>query len=409
MLAVGRELKYNPRIIWSNIYVAVNFLALIFILQDEQLMGDLAGTTFSSNYLVLLSFLLVSLTIYALYTLHKISTNIRLPFSWYQRRMRTVDYFVSIHLILFIVFVHSTGLFVAASSERGGDAISSLYVILNPDVLFLIYYAHRRNCQAAKFAMLLWIFSSIQRGWFGFVFPLIAIESFHYLRAGGIKLWHLVSLVLLIVLFPLYDLVKVYVRISSSISVNDVFDYLMSSSQHLDLGYGAILYSAFEKIVGRLQTISHLTFIFDNAHIFHGLEHSGKLVPFWKEGIFGIALDRIFDAVHSFELPQAFARILVPDMDSSWNVNPSLFGWYFVYLDSFPFTFLYSLVLCLIMVFLGRLISKEQVFGDFVFFIILTLMMPGWVAQQVSFIVCMIFYLILIMMSNMFHKQVKLV
>jgi hypothetical protein len=137
------------------------------------------------------------------------------------------------------------------------------------------------------------------------------------------------------------------------------------------------------------------------------LEYSSLLVPFWKEGIFGIALDRIFDVEHYSELPQAFARILVPDMVSSWNVNPSLVGWYFVYLDSLPFTFLYSMMLCVVMVFLGRLISKEHVFGDFVFFIILSLMLPGWVAQQVSFIFGMFFYLILIMIGNLFNKQVK--
>lgn len=392
----------NPRIAWSGLYVAVNLLALAFILLNAELMGDLAGTTFSGASVVFLSFAIVTLSIYGLYSLHKVANKLRFPYILRRPSGHFIDFAIAIHTLGFIIFVHQTGLFVAGSAERGGDALSALYVILNPDVLFLIYYAQFRSSRIAKLVLVIWCISSIQRGWFGFIFPIVAIESIHHLRHGGIKSIHVLILALMIFLFPFFDILKVYIRVTSDVSLNDALNVLKVGAEGLEVSYSALMYSAVERIVGRLQTISHFTFIIDNIESFKALIISSQLAPFWKEGIFGIAFDKIFSIEHALELPQAFARILVPEMISSWNVNPSLAGWYYVYSEFLPLTLAYSALLCVVMTLLGRVISKDPVFGDFVYFVLLTLLIPGWLAQLISFITGMLAYILIILMSRIF-------
>lgn len=384
-----------PRTLWALAYAAVNLAALGIALAQRELLGDLAGFGLRSSTSLVGTAALLLCSIAGLLCLYNTTARTALCRPAIRQNSDSMGIAIACALMAFILYVWQTGLFVAGSSERAGSAASAFWVLFNVDALFFIYYAAQRDSKLFKFNLLLWVLSFVQRGWFAYFFFIIALESFRLLRKRQLTMGKLLLVLPLLAAYPLLDLVKVYIRLSEAITPAEAVDFVLQGAAAAEFSWLGSLGLTVERMVGRLQVLSHAQAIADHAAHFERAARAGELGAFWKEGILGIIWDRMSAQPHLPEAAQALASFIAPDLDSGWNVNPSLVGWLRLYAHALPLTLLYLGALCLASVALGQLISQTVFFRDVLWFIWLTFLIPGWIAQFISLLVAMGLYLAL--------------
>lgn len=394
-MLIRKSCVSDPQLLWAAAYVLANALALLYIFDQGGLIGDLIGFPIGNPMDLLFTFGLVAASVALLLLLFNMLARVRgarPPVPYNKTKMGVV---VAIAQIAFIAYVRQTGLFVAGSAERAGSVASAFWVIFNVDALFFVYYATCRDARLFKLNLVLWIVSFIQRGWFGYIFFVVAFESFRLIRSRKLTLRHLLLLLSLLFVYPILDLAKIYIRVSDVIEPSQAVEFVTDAVRSGNLDWTNSLLDSSEKIVARMQLVSHAQAIRNNINEFHREVEAGELGAFWKEGIVGIVWDRLIGMNHAPEAAQALAMFIAPTLDSSWNVNPSLVGWLMIYDESFPMTLLYVVMLCsLSIVFMSR-VSRSRFSQDVLWFVWLTFLIPGWIAQFVSFLVAMAIYVFL--------------
>lgn len=397
----------NPRTLWALLYAGVNIIAYAIILTQGALMGDLASFAVPPSFDLTLTLLMVCASIFGLLGLHAMFGRLRIPSHRRAIDVRRVSPFMTLLLLMFIVYVAQTGLFIAGSTERTGSIASAFWVIFSVDSLFLAYYAACRETRGFKFNLLLWVLSFLQRGWFGFLFLIIAIESVRLIREKRLfNLRALIVVLLLIAAYPLLDLLKVYVRTSGSISFGDAINVIEHGGYFSNSTPFESLQLASEKIVGRIQLISHAQVVTDHLAYFGALsEH--RLKPFWQEGVVGVILARLTGQEAGAEPAQALASFIAPNLEGSWNVNPSLVGWLAMNLNMLPLAIAYVICLCFMSAWLHKQMSRSEVSYDRLWLIWLIMLIPGWIAQFVSFVLAQVIFLVVARLIEALPKSEK--
>jgi len=401
------SLLRQPRTLWALAYALVNLVAAGFVLAQGELLGDLAGEVPRDLGRFALTAAVLSSGILLLLGIFNLAVRLDIGLRPVPHDRQKVGLVLAVAQVAFILYVQQTGLFIAGSPERGGSLVSAFWVLFNIDTLLVVYYGTCRDSPHFKLNLLLWIVSFVQRGWFGYLFFVVALESFRLIRRRQVSGGRLVLLVLLIALYPVLDLVKVYVRVADVIEPAVALQFMVEEVSAPTFSWVDSFASSAEKIVSRIQVVSHAQAIADNAQHFHQLVDSGGLVPFWKEGVPGIIWDKIVGQDHGQEAAQALAMFIAPSLDSSWNVNPSLYGWLTMYGEFLPLAVVYVGSLCALSIALGSLIDDRPHFRDALWFIWLTFLVPGWIAQFVSFVLALGVYIGLALLSRLRWRRVR--
>lgn len=394
----------NPRLIWAFFYVVMNGAALIYGLATNELMGDGATFMVGNMPLFFTCFALLSLSIFSLYGLYHGMTRVSIPISTMRLNDKALSYVFLCYIAFFICFVYVTGLFIAGSSERGGNALSALFVLFNVDLFFFLYYACCRQSPRYFLVCVIWLVSVIQRGWFGYVFILIAMESFKLIRAGRIKPSWVIAGAMLVVLYPFIEAFKVLIRLNPDVNIIKILSMIpdMEASGAIELG--ETLQFVFEKVVGRVQVLAHSYLIMDNHRYFEMAVEQGQNVPFWKEGLAGVMFDRMFNVDRLSESSDLLATFILPGNTSAWNVNPSVVGWLSIYSDSLPQAIVYIILLAAASYALMKKLADTVHSRDVLWFYWLVFIIPGWISQFSSMIMAMIMFILLNTMLNLMIK-----
>ena len=390
----------NPKVIWGVFYLAVNAVALLYSLSTGELLGDGAGFPISQPDRLYLAFFLIAASIVALYVTFDLLCRVRVAVRETRLDGHALDLAFGLLILLFVAYVQLTGLFVAGSAERGGTLLSAFFVLFNVDLLFLIYYAAGRHHAGFPFVTAVWLLSVIQRGWFGYIFLVVALESVRLIRRGRVNpLWVLLLLVL-VPAFPILDAVKVFIRLNPGMQVGDLLAIVPGLVSDVEIDVLEVLPVLVEKIVGRLQVLTHAYLVIDNQDFFLAEVEDRGVMAFWREGIFGVFYDRLFAIERLPESSQLLATFIAPETESAWNVNPSLVGWLFIYRDTLPFALGYLLLLCTVSFMLMKKISNTRHARDALWFYWLVLLIPGWVSQFASFVATMLLFVFVVALAR---------
>lgn len=385
--------EMNPRFIWAGFYLAVNAVALLYSLSTGELLGDGSGFSVSEPGRLYLAFFLIAASIVALYVIFELLCRVRVAIHETPLDGYATDLAFGTLIVLFVAYVQLTGLFVAGSAERGGTVLSAFFVLFNIDLLFLIYYAACRHHSGFAFVAAVWLVSVVQRGWFGYIFLLVALESVRIIRQGRVKPLWVLMLLLLVPTFPVLDAVKVFIRLNPGMQVEDLLAIVPGLVAEVEIDLVQVVPVLVEKIVGRLQVLTHAYLVIDNQSVFLAEVENGGVMAFWREGLFGVFYDRVFAIERLPESSQLLATFIVPETESAWNVNPSLVGWLFIYGDALPFALVYVLLLCATSFVLMKKISNTTHARDALWFYWLVLLVPGWISQFASFVGTMLLFL----------------
>jgi hypothetical protein len=409
-----KALNNRPAYIWIGFYLAINIAACFLILNQNKLLGEAANIDLHNTTPVVLICLVVLLT-YLLILGPLFNRFFKLPATLVpsvpatQRSGRDIGLFLLCLQSGFILFVLSEGVFVAGSSERSTSLWSQFFVFFSCDTLFLLYYAYYRDNRLCVPNLLAVIVSSLLRGWIGIFMTLAILESIRLFRRRQLskaKIAAIVSLILL--LFPFLQILKLGIRASAMGVTLDYSNLISSLSSNIEIeNFINIFYDTFQILVDRLQILSQNIVIFQNSEVLFEQYQSGHILPFWLDGIHGVAYHRFIGDVMPDNLGVHLAKLLDPlNIDVNWNSNPGLLAWILIYPGISPVYVLYIFfVLYVSLIFIKGIRHRKPEVTDLVWFSWLAYLIPGWTGSLYLFLHSTIVFYLIHLMRRMFVSR----
>jgi hypothetical protein len=368
--------------------IAINIIAFFIVSYTGLLIGDLTGFNTNVKYIGLSIFLFL-VSLYFINSLFNVLDKTKPLF-----KINNAYYFGYILLflqVLFIIYVATTGFFVAGSSEKSGSIISAFFVIVNIDALMMLYLAHRKDDVLRRTNTIVWIVSFIQRGWISYLLY-IFIAWFIKRKVEKKNVKYLAFLLIpLFLLSPYIDGLKNSIRTGIEQSIND--DYITS------LG-GQIF-----KVTSRLQTVSHIDYVLGHKDEMDTKYNGIQLTPFYLENIASVIYDKITPGNISYISSDFLAHLISPNLEGSWNVNPSLIGWVIMHGDYYILQILWIIFLCLCFMQLSKSVSKGLYTKNMRWVLWLLFLLPGWIFQFTTVIYTLVIYIGLNYLTFIINKR----
>lgn len=414
MLKINRLDKsrniFSPRVIWLTFFIFVNLVGMFFILVSGRFLGDTAGVELIAYDMVLpMSIVVIFSYIGILGVAFPLMSKIKIkPVTGLIRTNdKSFGYVLFLHQLAFIWFFTSTGTFVAGSTARSESVWTVYWVLLNVDVLFFIYYGFFRESQLFVPNLIIAIISSLLRGWSGIFIVIIFMETARLIRAGRLSLSKILLASFFVVLgYPLIYMVKLQIRLASLSSElnSNIFSFSPSN-----IGYEnffSLLVASLLQIFERLQLVSSQLVVYQNISELGSKLSDGKILPFWLEGIHGLAYERILGLEPVSNLGVSLANLIDPvQTEINWNANPGYASWLFLSPFLTPFYIFYTLGLIFFAVLLVKHMSAKICAMDMLWFACLVYVIPGWLASFVLFVYSIIiFYLFHFFVNVVFRK-----
>jgi hypothetical protein len=136
--------------------------------------------------------------------------------------------------------------------------------------------------------------------------------------------------------------------------------------------------------------------------------YSGDFVPFWKEGLFGIAYDSAFSGARGKTLSVMFplyGGLASVESIGNWNLNTSFLSW-LVILPEYSFIYISFIVFTcfLSVVFYKTIPGYKSDKLDGLWFVWLVYLLPPWWAAFTGYIYCLILFLLMILVLDRFPR-----
>jgi hypothetical protein len=392
--------KISPRYIWIIFYIAINIISLSHILNYNSLVGETSGVSIiDTTPIIAIGILVLSSYLFILGPVF--NSFYKLPANWLPRTFSTAESGRDLGIILlflqlgFIVLIISDGSFIAGSTLRSGSLWSQFFVLFPVDTIFFLYYGFYRKNKMFMPNMVLTIISNLLRGWIGIISTLVILESMRLMRNKKLSISKIIFYIVGIsFIFPLIQSIKLVLRASATdlnIKYSDLIIEIFDLDKLTDL-----FSNSFNIISDRLQIISHNIVSFQSSDLLNYIYESDQILPFWLEGIHGVAFYRLIGSELPDNIGIQFGKLLDPsNVDVNWNVNPGLFVWWFM--DPF-LGILYSIYILFILYMTISLVKSIHAntpeTSDVIWFSWLAFLMPGWTGSiYLFFHATLLFYL----------------
>lgn len=306
--------------------------------------------------------------------------------------------------ISFLVFNLSTGVNVAGSNNnRDGGPLGLLFVFLPADMLFMIYYGAYRNSKYFAANFCIWLVSNLLRGWAGVVLLAIFMEWCRLARKRELRLRYISFAVVVIVgLYPILQNFKWVMRASAAgLGIEEFVNIFTSNFD--SIGYGELIYSGVEHIIGRLQIVGTLVEVMRISDQLQAAFDQGMFAPFWMEGLHGIFWERLTTGERPVWISVAFTEYAGFSQIfevGDWNVNIGYIGWFFVAPIFIPLYVLYTLVLGFSIVQLHKKISSRLEMRDLAWYFWLFYLMAPWLSSVVAYVYALIVFWAMVFLAN---------
>lgn len=396
----------NPRNFWLYLYIGINIISVGLIVGNGFLIGDPYGHAYESDALIILLALATVISYaFILGPLFGLLARIRVEPIVSSCELNSVSIYLGLVLFFlqagFFAFNIFAGVNVAGAASSVSDSPFSLvWVFIPVDALFFIYYGYCRGHKLFIFNLVLWLVSNVMRGWSSVFLVVIFFEYCRLGRLGLItKKLVLLSFVAALVGYPVINGIKWAVRLAAG-SGASVVDMVQSVNiQGGEVDYSDVVSDGVVHLVGRVHMVSMLSKVYENASVMALELNNGVFYPFWKEGIIGLAFDKISGRQKVVPVGVAmtsYAGLSTVENFGDWNVNISYLGWIlFDYMD-LHWYILYTLLLCSLSLFFLKKISGGNSGYDGVWFAWLLYLMPAWWGAFVGYVYAQFIFLVIV-------------
>lgn len=337
--------------------------------------------------------------------------NFGVPSLFYEKRdSRGHSLGIAIFSLQFIYFLFVIAFDAGKVGVTGIDVpFSNFWALIQIDFLATYYFVLSKKDNLWKMNILLYAVSNITRGWTGFILILAFVyfvrrESPFVIKGRIVFLGFVVSLIFI----PLVLYAKFYVRTRQvDLSFDEFLGVVFGYDNYWDFLKYSIEYS-----VNRIQQFSLTWFVWDASNSLSSAYDSGLISPFWSENLYGNFLLKSLGlqilpnlGIYATQyIPYDFEVIL-----GSFNISPGLIGWigvagnsvfglicYLFFLSAFGFLLIQ--IMC-------KRGSKEWLrLSYLLWFMWLTLLLPGWINQFVAFLHSAIIFIIVYYICKKFYR-----
>ena len=384
------------------LYILINLAATLYMLFSGELMGDLKNKPYLSaeillwsGFLVVISYCLILSPTFNFFDSFRVVNTQEKKYE--NLGIDRIGIFIFILQILFLIFNNYYGVNIAGAGNTTDNKIASYaFIMLDPDYLFFIYYGLYRQNKYFYPNFLIWCVSNLMRGWNGILIFIVFFElcRLNRLRLLSTKKIALFGLIIFIS-YPILSTLKWIIR--GTVFSNNSF--ISSIGMMIDAiegeNYFTLLWIGLEQAIGRLQVVSLLAEVIDRSSQLQADYASFKFLPFWLEGLHGIAFDRIFYGQERDSIGVLLNQYLNPNFEGSGNTNISYPGWFFIAPYLAPIYICYTLTLGFLSMYFIKKIKNDNMAKDTIWLVWVMYLMPPWLGAMIKFIYSALFFLIL--------------
>lgn len=382
------------------LYFIFNFYAFIFVSYTSNTIGDFSLYV-GFSYLNIIAFILSVLPFFVFLLIYNY---------WVSNRkycLNDYTYVDSYSLILvffqlgYVYFNISEGVNSAGSQVLTSNPLRFLFIAFNPDFLFLILCGVGRDSKYFKANYIIYFISNLSRGWLGPLIILAAIEFYYILKERDYrKLNFLIFICFFILLLSPYLIsLKWVFRAYFGGTGTDLTSNLNNLFFFADSSYFEQLLASVHYIISRFQIYSNLLLILHNRIVFEDMFFSGEFVGVFNVGLPQYLFYTLFDVDYNLftsTVASFFSREIV-----SFNTHVGWFGWVLFNPYLFPLYFLYSIILVLIS-YKATNFLKAHDLHFITWFLILMLLLQGWIGTFIIFIISLFQVLLFRLMFRYF-------
>lgn len=402
------KIKFNNfQSLYLGMFVFFNTYALFYLLNYRETFGDFfepvdtEWLVFVSYVLTLVPFIFFGWFLYP-YFQNKLKTckledkNIVSRLSW----------FVLFLQISFILFNLLTGVNSAGSGVKTDYAIKYIFIIFSADTFFVILYGLGRENKLFKYNLLVYLISSIQRGWMGGIFFIAVMEIYIYYTKYGFskRIVFITSTIvgILVLLLPYIVMMKWAARIyfgGFSEDFNNEMQFVLNLG---NVTYLESLVSSFSYLFGRFQVMSNVYLLLEHLDTLQFAKENGQYVSGFAMGLPQMLIYKIFGfdyiALTSYYMSVIDTKVVLEELTS--NTHVGYIGWLLVEPYTFWLFFTYTILLVYLVAYFSSKIGGKYIHFISWYFLIAYLM-HGWLQAYFSYLLGLIvFYMMKVIIKN---------
>lgn len=402
VLKFGYRKEYN---IWLLLYVASNILASVISYSTGYLMGDMDGTKVYDNGVLFIACAIEVLSY--IFVLRVVFDFIfRIKFNQIFHVVETAKSrqlgggIVLILQLLLIIVSLAFGVNTAGSSARSDSLWSLFWIFVPVDMIFLVYYGFRREDKLFKHNLIIYILSSLIRGWSGIFLYIFFFEWCRAYRKKTIQYKKVAFIVIIVIaLYPALLSLKWIMRASDGdlASLENIMNIFSAYSG--ELNYIEVLLQGITHLIGRLQ---HSSVIVEMIHYKELIQEGfgqGTILPFWGEGLPQLAFRRLFGLASPVSAGTALTGYFFPQDISEtagfWNICIGFSGWFYIAPHLIWFYLFYVFFLLFASAYFIKQIGKEEGGSDVLWLAWISFIMQGWIMAFIGFIYAVIWFIII--------------
>jgi hypothetical protein len=401
--------------LFLGMYIFFNTYALLFILNTQKTFGDFFESAPHEN-LVLLAYI---------YTIVPF-----IFFGWFlypyfeNKLKKTLDIdniqienklaiFVLILQVSFMVFNLLTGVNSAGSGIKTDSVIKYLFILFSPDTFFIILYGFARENKYFKYNLLIYLISSVQRGWMGGIFFIAIMELYIYYKKYGFskKIIFIASSVIsfLVLLLPYIVMLKWAARAYFGGLTNDFNNELTLILNLGNMSYTESLGESFSYLFGRFQVLSNVYLFLEHLDTLQVARDNSEYISAFAVGLPQMLLYKVFGldytVLTSYYISVIDTKVVLDELTS--NTHVGYIGW----ILAEPYMFWIFLFYTIGLVYLSAYLSSK-IGGKYLHFVswylLIAYLMHGWIQAYFSYILGLLtFYIVKILIQKIKFKKLE--
>lgn len=390
------------------LYILANVWGALTILSENRLIADHAGWPAPNPEQIFLALSLIVGIYFIILFSGKSRKEIHLKqkSKLYGKALAIVIFSIQ---AMYIGFIFTYSAAKAGDIEKAGGIFRFLFYIVNPDMLFLIYYSvtmyAKDKLPYRTTNLVLFLISNLMRGWIGPILFIGFISAISWAESPAKKITTLKIFVFTILLPIIFIIASYFLYVK--LALREGFDAV--SKLIADTSYFNILSSFTEILLSRLQLISSVLFQVTHQNELNKFIENGLVGNFYTEGLPQQTIFNIFGIFPGENLNLFLWKNYIPGsfFEFQTTVQPGLAGWFYIlsYYWILPFI-LYILFLIFINFKLINFFGGNGL-RHLSWFAVLVFLIPGWFGAYISFLWSLLIFFLMTILIQKKTLQVK--
>lgn len=380
------------------LYVVANIWAAFDIIDKDALIGDHSGWPAPPVFEILVALGLVLAVYIGLLFLVKEKKNCKPKFLAVIQSPALSLTILALQAIFFaFVLIFSAGA-AGGDMDKGGGGLRFLFYLVNPDMLFVIFYAATMlvpgGVKYRKTNLILFFVSNLARGWIGQTLVIVFLLAINWVRTSGQEISgkKIASLTFFGLIFFVLASFLMHIKIALRLGGDAILEILKN------LSFYDVMSTFFETLFSRLQLLSTVSFQITKKEELSRFIDNGILGNFYTDGLPQQTIYKILGVDPGENLNLFLWKYYIPGdfFEAQTTVQPGLVGW--LYLLSLPATIVFIAYLVFLIYINMRLIGKIGGNGlrYLSWFSIMLYLVPGWLGAYISFVWSLMIFLLIV-------------